>query len=141
MAAVTTTWAILGLALSLPQSYSQVQFSTSTKSLSWPAIPGAQVEETFASWQGHEGQTLTAYYWVPYPPRDGGPIENVKEWRETILGERVTISETRRFMGIEQKVLVTALHPKKPEGTFLIYAKGMSRREFTRILKSVRESK
>lgn len=141
MAALTTTWAILGLTLSLPRAYTQVQSSADAKPLIRPAIPGAQVEETFSSWRGPKGQALFAYYWVPYPPHDGGPIESVKEWREAILGESVSIRETKRFMGSEQTVLVAALHPKNPEGTFMIYAKGMSRGEFTRILKSLRESK
>jgi len=61
-----------------------------------------------------------------------------EEWTENVNGETIKVVKTSMFFGSSQEVLAAYFKHSKPEAQILIYAKGMPRKEFGDILRTVR---
>lgn len=83
------------------------------------------------------------FHWDGVPSRDRGPMAVEQRWDATIGGRQGTVSLTRVFFGVEQRVLVA--HFGGPDGhSYLVYAKTddkvspPDREAFLRFLATVR---
>ena len=128
-------WLIAQLLLSLPAEYKLV--GNSSEEVSLASLPGASAHLEFRRWEAPGGRTLHVAYWQPMPARDGGPMHAVAQWPATVAGQRVQVYETDYFMGRPQRVLVTYLRFAAPEAQATLYATGLTRAAFERLLAHV----
>ncbi|MCC6917922.1 MAG: hypothetical protein IT548_01885 [Alphaproteobacteria bacterium] len=125
-------WVIGLLVLWLPPDW--VQTRAACGPVSSIVVPGGTpVEECSAVWTRGE-QEIYAYVWKPFPPRDGGPMVKAEEWPGTFLGQPMRIVRTKTFLGMDQDVLVAAVHIDTPSANVMVYARGLSLEEFRAII-------
>ena len=130
-----TIWLVVMLSISLPSDY-RLEGNTSER-IGLPGPPGFYATQEFRSWQAPEGKKLYLFVWTPRPPRDLGPMEAASEWPALVAGQKTKIIETSRFMGRQQRVLVTHLRFSNPEAQAMFYASGLNRTEFEAVLAGV----
>ena len=128
-------WLIAQLLLSLPAEYKLV--GSTSEEVPMASLPGASAHLEFRRWEAPGGRTLHVAHWQPMPTRDGGPMHAVAEWPATVAGQRVQVYETDYFMGRPQRVLVTYLRFAAPEAQASLYATGLTRAAFGRLLARV----
>lgn len=131
-------WLIGLLLLSLPADWTQ------TRSACGPvantAVAGsAPVEECSAVWT-HGEQEIYAFVWRPYPPRDGGPMVAAEEWPVTFLGRPAKIIRTKTFQGMEQDVMVAAVHIDAPAANVMVYARGLDLDAFRALIEGAKQT-
>jgi hypothetical protein len=131
-------WLIGLLLLALPADWTQSRSECGPVANS--AIPGsAPVEQCSAVWTRGE-QEIYAFVWKPFPPRDGGPMAAAEEWPVTFLGQPSKIVRTKTFMGMEQEVLVAAVHVDAPAANVMVYARGLSLDEFRGLVEGAKQA-
>lgn len=135
---MATVWLVALLSLTLPAEY-RLQSNT-TQAFPMPGPPGTKTNEEFRSWTASGGRQLCLFYWTPYP-RDVGPMAVAAKYPARVAGQDTTIIETSLFMGQKQRVLVTHLGFKDQQGSAMIYAVGIDRKEFESLLSGVARRK
>lgn len=129
-------WTIAGIILSLPVGFKEVDRSAEQVSASY-GPPGLTILEEHRSWTDEKGQMLHVFWWEPYPSRDGGPIEVIREWDQVVAGQAIKVAETKQFMGQKQKVFCASFEVKDPKAHVLIYGTRFTHQEFSKILSTV----
>jgi hypothetical protein len=125
-------WLIGLLLLSLPADWTQTRAGCAP-------VENAAVEECSAVWTRGE-QEIYAFVWKPFPPRDGGPMVAAQEWPVTFLGHNAKIIRTKTFQGMEQEVLMAAVHVDVPAANVMVYARGLTLDEFRLLIEGARQT-
>lgn len=101
-------------------------------------IPGRPATEWFRSFTGPGGQGLYLFAWDGTPRRDRGPMKAVETWKIQADGLDISVSRTSHFFGHAQEVHVAHFAGPKPAGKrYMIYAEGMDRPTFDRVISGI----
>lgn len=135
---MTATLALLivgVLSVTLPDEYRPVDSTSERIAMIGP--PGRYATQEFRSWRTADGRAIYLFYWVPSPPRDLGPMKADAEWPARVAGRSTQIVETSVFMGRPQRAFVVHLGFDRPEAAAMIYATGVERSEFEKLLAGI----
>ena len=126
-----------GLVLRLPPG---LVLASSTQEEVPSPVPGLPPSvERFRRYAGEAGVALHLFHFEGVHLRDRGPLSYAATWALTVDGRAVTAGRTRLFFGRPQEVLVAHLvHPAPSHGRYLVYATGMDRPVFDRLMEGIR---
>jgi hypothetical protein len=100
-----------------------------------PPVLG-HVDQLFCSWLDNKDARVSLFWWNGSdPPRPLGPISTIETWELSVGSRRVSAARTNLFMGYKQEVLVAWPSLEGHQASAMLYAKGLSRESFDRMLK------
>jgi hypothetical protein len=132
---IATLLAAALIVLTPPPEYHAADTRVETFPL--PGPPGLTTVEEFKSWNASGGRSVYLFYWTP-SARDLGPMAVTAEWPARVAGQNTKIIETSIFMGRQVRAFVVHLSFRSPNGQAMIYAIGVNRAEFEKILAGVK---
>ena len=90
-------------------------------------------------WRAEDGRTIEVLYYADYPKEDGGPMVIAKEEAIEVVGQKTKLVEAEVFFGVTKQVLIVQL--RFGDSIYIIDSERMSKKEFKKILKSVKPIK
>ena len=129
------------LAFPLPEEF--LQADDTTEEVRGPIPEAPPGREHFRSYNGPGGLALYLFHWDGAPGRDRGPMAAEEQWEASVCGQKATVSLTKLFFGLEQRVLTAHFSDARGD-RYLIYAKtadpkvAPDRERFMALLKAIR---
>ena len=126
------SWYAAAFVLALPSGY---QLESQTVQTVQSAMGGSAVE-TMCLWKNRQGQTVTFFWWSPYPPHAGGPMVAAREAKGLWAGAEASFVETKVFQGSNARLAVAFQQRPDLQAVTRIAATGLELAELQALLKA-----